>query len=134
MNDDSARARALLEDDRFARHCGITLVEVGPGHAKASMPVQPEHLNGAGCVQGGVYFTLADFAFAAASNGHGMLAVAATAHIAFFRAVTSGVLVAEAQEVHAGKTLATYRVEVRDEAGQLAALFTGTAFRKGTPL
>lgn len=134
MTDPAARARALLEKDQFACHTGITLDEVGPGHARATLHVRPEHFNGAGSVQGGVFFTLADFAFAAASNGTGTLAVAASAHIAFFRAVTGGTLVADALEVHAGKTLGTYRVEVRDDSGELVALFTGTAFRKGTPL
>ena len=64
---DGADAAAAAED-LFARHTGIELRDVGPGWAKASMKIQPCHFNGARTVHGGAIFTLADFAFAAASN------------------------------------------------------------------
>ncbi len=126
--------RPFFAQDRFARLAGITLVEMKPGYALVTMTVTPEHLNGAGTVHGGAFFTLADFAFAVASNSHGTLAVAATAHIAFLAAVTGGKLTAEAREVSLGRKLATYSVELRNEPGELVALFSGTAYRKGTPL
>jgi acyl-CoA thioesterase len=126
--------RAFFEHDRFARLAGISIVEARPGYAKAKMIVTPEHKNGAGTVHGGAFFTLADFAFAVASNGHGTLAVAATAHISFLRAVTEGTLTAEAREVGIGRKLGTYTVEITNDQGELVALFSGTAYRKSTPL
>ena len=62
-------------EDLFARHAGIELVDVGSGWAKASMKIEPFHFNGAKTVHGGAIFTLADFAFAVASNSHGTLAM-----------------------------------------------------------
>ncbi len=126
--------RPFFQKDRFARLAGIDLVESRAGYARVKMTVTPEHLNGAGTVHGGAFFTLADFAFAVASNSHGTLAVAATAHIAFLAAVTGGTLTAEAREVSLGRKLATYTVELRNDEGELVALFSGTAYRKGTPL
>jgi acyl-CoA thioesterase len=125
---------AFFQHDRFARLAGISLVEVSPGYSRVTMTVTPEHKNGAGTVHGGALFTLADFAFAVASNSHGTLALAATAHISFLRAVTEGVLTAEAREIASGRKLGTYTVEIKDDQGELVALFSGTAYRKGTPL
>jgi acyl-CoA thioesterase len=124
----------FFRNDRFARLAGISLVEVSPGYSKVEMIVTPDHQNGAGTVHGGALFTLADFAFAVASNSHGTLALAATAHISFLRAVTGGTLTAEAREVGVGRKLGTYAVEIKNDQGELVALFSGTAYRKGTPL
>jgi len=49
-------------------------VQVAPGQAEVRMPLDQRHLNGAGIVHGGAIFSLADVAFAAASNAHGTLA------------------------------------------------------------
>ena len=66
----------FVENDLFAQHVGIELIEVAPGTAKARLKVCRHHLNGVGLTQGGVVFTLADLAFAAASNAYGFVAVA----------------------------------------------------------
>ena len=63
----------FLQGDQFAILAGVTLLEVGNGYAKACMEVRPEHLNGGGVCQGGALFTLADLAFAAATNSHARL-------------------------------------------------------------
>ncbi|MCX7626597.1 MAG: PaaI family thioesterase [Candidatus Sumerlaeaceae bacterium] len=120
--------------DSFATGMGAELVELEPGRAVARMHVDERHLNAVGTVMGGAIFTLADFAFAAASNSHGTVAVASDVHISFVRAVTEGELIAEAVEVSRGKTLAHYDVRVRDAEGKIVALFHGTAFRKNEPL
>jgi len=117
--------------DQFAGHCGIVLVAVTPGRAEARLTLDRRHLNGFAIPQGGALFTLADFAFAAAANSHGTVAVAAQASITFFKAAKPGELRAEAREVSRGKTLATYQVLVRDAQGETVALFQGLAYRKG---
>jgi acyl-CoA thioesterase len=124
----------VFEKDRFATGIGIELLEVEAGRAVARMAVGPGHLNAAGVVQGGAIFTLADFAFAVASNSRGNVALAIEAHVTFLRAVRTGVLRAEATEEGGSRRLSTCTVRVTDEVGTLVALFTGTAFRKEDPL
>lgn len=121
----------ILQNDRFASNNEIHLVSIGKGEAIAEMTVTDKHLNGVNTVQGGALFTLADFTFAAASNSHGRIAVAANATINFFKGVSSGKLTARAKEHSSGKTLATYIVDITDEEGNKIALFNGTAFLKG---
>jgi acyl-CoA thioesterase len=131
MDSKLSKLTQMLKNDRFASHNDIQLVSVGKGEAKAEMIVSEKHLNGVNIIQGGALFTLADFAFAAASNSHGRIAVAANASISFFRAVSTGKLTAIAKEENSGKSLSTYTVDIIDENGVKIAQFSGTAFLKG---
>jgi acyl-CoA thioesterase len=121
----------ILLNDRFAGNNDIRLVSISKGEAVAELLISEKHLNGVDIIQGGALFTLADFAFAAASNSHGRIAVAANATINFFKGVSSGKLTATAKEYSSGRTLATYMVDITDEEGHKIALFNGTAFLKG---
>ena len=116
--------------DQFAARSNIELLEAANGHAKARMTLQPFHWNGLDSAHGGAIFTLADFAFAAASNSHGTVAVAIDANITFMKAAATGTLYAEAREVARNFKLGSYSVEVRDEQGDLIAQFQGLAYRK----
>ena len=49
-------------------------------------------------------------------------------------AAKAGTLVAEAREVSRNPKLGNYTVEVRDDTGDLIALFHGLAYRKADPL
>ena len=124
----------FLQGDKFALLAGVTLLDVGNGYAKARMEVKPEHLNGGGVCQGGALFTLADLAFAAATNSHAKLTFSIDSSIHFFRSVSSGVLYAEAHEVFNHKRLANCEVRITTESGELVATFNGTGYRKDTPL
>ena len=58
--------------DQFAKHVGIELVEAAKGKAKVRLKIKEHHLNGINLVHGGAIFSLADFAFAVASNSHAL--------------------------------------------------------------
>src|SRR5512135_2221797 len=122
--------RRFFENDKFAERANIELLSVSPGQARAKMALHPHHLNGYGTVQGGAIFTLADFAFAAASNSHGTVAVAINVSITFMKAGQTGALWAEAKEISRNVKLGSYTVEVKDDAGDMVALFQGLAYRK----
>jgi len=122
--------QGYLKNDHFAARTGIELIEVASGHARAKMALQPYHLNGVGTVHGGALFTLADFAFAAACNSHGTVAVAIDANITFMKAAVTGTLYAEAKELSRNFKLGSYSVTVRDDNGELIAQFQGLAYRK----
>ena len=120
----------FFKNDQFAERSNIELLSVSPGQARAKMSLHPHHLNGYGTVQGGAIFTLADFAFAAASNSHGTVAVAINVSITFMKAARTGALWAEAREMSRNFKLGSYTVEVKDDQGELVALFQGLAYRK----
>jgi len=122
--------RKFLDKDNFAKHCGIELMDVSPGRATASMRLADRHLNGVAVCHGGAIFSLADFAFAAASNSHGTIAVAINASISFLKAAREGTLTAVAEEVAINPKLASYRINVTDEEGDIVAIFQGMVYRK----
>lgn len=120
--------------DAFARHNGMTITVVRAGYARAEMALQPFHLNGAQTVHGGALFTLADFAFAAASNSRGQLALSVQSSISIFKGAKDGRLTAEAREVSCTPKLASYEVNIRNEADQLLACFQGMVYRKSVSI
>jgi acyl-CoA thioesterase len=126
--------KRFVENDQYAKHLGIEMLEYGQGRAKAWMEVKQYHLNSAGMLHGGAIFSLADAVFSAASNSHGTLAVAINVSISFFKAVKTGSLTAMAEEVSFNPRLATYLITVLDEAGNKIALFQGTVYRKKDPI
>lgn len=121
-------------EDKFARHAGIELVDAGLGWAKASMKIEAFHFNGAGTVHGGAIFTLADFAFAVASNSHGTIAMGINTSMSFVKAALKGTLYAEATEVSRNAKLASYSVTITDDIGDVVAIFQGMAYRKKEPI
>ncbi len=128
------KIRNFFKKDRFAAHNDITLIELRPGYAKAEFTISNKHLNGVDITHGGAIFTLADLAFAVASNSHGTVAVGVSATISYLKATNQGTLTAEAKEVSINPKLATYQVDVRDENNELVAIFQGTVYRKKTNL
>ena len=121
----------FLHNDKFALHAGIELLEVTSGGSKVKMAVQPFHINGVGLVHGGALFTLADFAFAAAANSHEEVAVAINASISYLKAVKSGTLYAEAEEISNSRKISVYSIKITDEQNKLVSMFQGMAYKKG---
>ena len=120
----------FFQNDTFAKHLGIELLEVSKGRAKTKMEIKDHHLNGINIAHGGAIFSLADLAFAVASNSHKTIALAINASISFLKAVSGGTLIAEAKEVSLNPKLATYDIRVTNENNDLIALFQGTVYRK----
>ena len=116
--------------DEFARQNGIEIVEIAEGYARTQVRIEPRHLNAGGYVQGGVLFTLADLAFAAATNSHGTLTVTSTANITFIKGAVSGIITAQAQELASSRRLPFCEVRVIDGEGNLIAIFTASGYRK----
>ncbi|WP_272976085.1 hydroxyphenylacetyl-CoA thioesterase PaaI [Deinococcus geothermalis] len=115
----------------YADTLGIRVLEATPGLTRVTLTVTEGGLNMHGTAHGGLLFSLADEAFAIISNLEAQ-AVAIETHLSFFRAARPGdELVAVATPERVGRTLATYRVEVRrSEQGPVLALFLGTVSRR----
>jgi acyl-CoA thioesterase len=121
---------AFFTHDYFAAHVGIELIEAAEGGARARLAIGPQHRNGIGTVHGGAIFALGDLAFAAASNSHGTVAVGINASISYVKAIREGTLYASARETSCNARLATYTVDITDDAGELVAIFQGMVYRK----
>ena len=109
--------RERIAADPYGRWLGIELLELRAGYCRAALTLAPHMANFHGSPHGGAIFSLADFAFGGACNGHGEPAVALTVTIQFHAAPGSGRrLVAEARETRQGKRAGFYTMTVIDEA------------------
>lgn len=130
-----AVVQKMMENDMFSQWLGITVIDIREGYSKIQMTLRNEMLNGLGTIHGGVTFAFADSAFAFACNNRNNLSVALDTSITFNKAVQPGdVLIAEATELHNGKSTGLYLIYIKDEAGKQVALFKGTCFRTGKTL
>jgi len=120
----------FFKNDNYATLTGVEMIELKKGYCKAQLKISKKHLNAANVVQGGAIFTLADFAFGAASNSHGQLALAINVNITFLKGVSEGTLFATATELDNPKKLGAYDVIVTNEKDEIIARFNGLAYRK----
>lgn len=122
----------INENDTFGKSNRVQLLKVEKGCAEAVMEITENSCNAVGTVQGGAIFTLADMAFAGASNSYGDKCVAMNVSASFVRPGTGKILRAYAREVSKGRRSCVMDVEVRNEAEKLVAkfLFTGFFFEK----
>ncbi len=133
MASDLEANRHHFENDRFAAANGMRLAELRPGFAKTVLTIDDRHLNSIGTVHGGAIFTLADFAFGVAVKSGGKVAPAISTNLSFLKAARSGTLYAEATEISRSRKLSVCTVRVTNDAGELVALFQGTAYIKDEP-
>ena len=122
--------RACFSGDRFATETtGCEIVSAEPGRAVCSMAVRPGLLNANSVPMGGAIFTLADFAFAVAANGHSTaVTVTQQVSVTFLAASRGKVLTAEASCIRAGRRTCLYAVDVTDELGTRVAYLTVNGF------
>lgn len=131
MIDRTSKITESFDADPYAASQGMRLGEIRDNSLTVSMVVRDDHVNFLGGTHGGVLFSLADCAFALASNAYPEDAVAIDTHLAITAPTDVGdTLTATAVEQTRGRTLATYRVDITRDDGRTVALFTGTVFIK----
>lgn len=124
-----------MEKDLFSQWLGIQIVEIIEGYSKIKMTVRNEMMNGLGIVHGGIAFSLADSAFAFACNSRNNLSVALDTSINFLKPVhVDDELIAEAKEIHNGKSTGLYQITIINQRDHVVAVFKGTCFRTGKKL
>ena len=120
----------MMKHDLFSQWLGIEIIEIKEGFSKIKMIVRPEMINGFGIVHGGIAFSFADSAFAFACNNRNVLSVALDTSINFLKPVHVGdVLVAEAKEIHNGRSTGLYHITISNQHNHEVAIFKGTCFR-----
>ena len=128
-------AEYLLANDMYSRWAGIEMLAVDEGSATLCMTIRPEMVNGFGICHGGITFSLADSAFAMASNTGGEIAVALEVNISYtMKAIPGDVLTARAERISDTRRIGVYNVTVTNQRDETIAIFRGTVYKTGKPL
>lgn len=126
---DVNEAREFFFDDTFARKSGIVIDELTDNGCVCSMEICDDHKNAAGGVMGGAIFTLADFAFAVASNNMHKVTLVQNVSINFLSGTRGTRLIATATCKKDGKNICVYNVDVTDDLGRDVAQYVGTGYK-----
>ncbi len=120
--------REFFAKDRYATESGAVIDEVGEKYAKCSIELNDMHRNAVGGVMGAVYYTLADFAFAVATNHVNPGIVSLDASMTFLSSCKGTKLIAEAKCLKDGKSTCYYEITITDEMGKLLTVVHITGF------
>ena len=125
----------MLKNDAATSGLGMTVREIGPGHATVTMPVRADMLNGHAICHGGFISTLADSAFAFACNSYDELTVASGFAIDFLAPARLGdLLTARCVEVSKAGRTGVYDTDVVNQREERIAIFRGRSYTlKGKP-
>ena len=122
-------AKELFGKDLYAAATtGIEILEAEPGYAKCALKIEDRHKNALGQVMGGVFFVMADFAFAIASNFKQKPTVTQTSQIVYLSPVKGSTLYAETEKIRAGRSTCFYKISITDDTGALCAYITTSGF------
>ncbi len=121
--------RDFFAKDRYATESGAVIDEISDHAAVCSLKITEMHRNAMGGVMGGVYFTLADFAFAVASNWQEAGVVSLSSNITYLAAAKGERLIARAGCIKDGRNTNYYRVDITDEQDVLLAVVNITGYK-----
>ena len=127
----------FAKDNYATQTTGIEILEAGGGKSKIHLALDGRHKNALGFVMGAVYFTMADFAFAVASNSdetNAYHAVTLSSTINMVNSAKSDELFAEAAPIKDGRSTCFYQIDIYenldDKKRPVAAVQT-TGFKVG---
>lgn len=126
------KVREYFKKDTFAAQNGINIVSVDEKRAVVECAVRADHYNCKGTVQGGLIFTLADFAFAVVTNWGDVSVISQNISITYVRPALGGVLTAVAKIVSEGKSMMLVEAEVYNEQNKLIAVMQANGFKLKT--
>ena len=117
-------ARKEFSRDLYATELsGAEIDEIGENYAKCSMKLTDKHRNAYGGIMGGAIYTLADFAFAVASNfGKEYATVSVVGQASSMSAPKGDILYAEADLIKDGRSNCFYEVKITDDTGRIVAV------------
>ena len=122
-------AQEFFRNDRFATKNGAIIEEISEDRCVCSMEITDDHRNALGGIMGGAIFTLADFAFAVASNHDHNPTVALDVNIHYLSPSKGNRLTASTRCVKSGRTTSIFEITVTDDRGKDVAVFIGTGYK-----
>ncbi len=127
---DIEQLKKFFEKDGFVRLAGIEILSVDEKKAVVKAKISDCHRNAGGAVQGGMLYTLADFAFAVLGNYLHPTTVTQVGQISYVKAAFTDEVTATATElVRAGRTTVS-EVVITDGEGQTVCACTFNGFVK----
>lgn len=127
--EDLRRQRERMESDRFILGLlGAKLVVADQGFARVELDADDRHLNGLGRIQGGVLYSLGDYATAVAANYASEPMVSLDSTISYLKAGKPGKIIAEAREIARSRQFTSLEARIMDEKGTLLAILHSRGF------
>lgn len=130
------KAEETFRNDLYAtRATGVAIDDVSEHAAQCSLMLTDLHRNAMGNVMGGVMFTLADLAFAAAANSECLTNdeplqwVSLTSNIHFLSSPKGEKLTAKAVCQKQGRTTCLYEIEITDSLDRKVAVIETTGIK-----
>ncbi len=122
--------KRFFEDDGFVKLAGVEIVEANGQRAVVKAKIDDRHRNANGAVQGGMLYTVADFAFAVLGNHIHPITVTQVGQISYVKAAYTDEITAIATEkVRSGRTTVS-EVVVQDSQGQTVCVCSFNGFVK----
>jgi len=123
----------MFDNDAFSQWLGIQIISVKENSIQLKMEIRQEMLNGFQISHGGITFSLADSAFAFASNSAGFHAVSIDNSISYFKKVSAGdIIIATAEKINRSRKIGVYEVKLENQKAENVAVFKGTVYISGT--
>ncbi len=122
--------RHFFKKDKFVELAGITIESVTEERAVICAKISACHENANGFVQGGMLYTMADFAFAVVSNYRHPITVTQCGNISYLRPAKGATITAIAREIERVGHNTVCEVLLKDDAGQTVAIAQFNGFVK----
>ncbi len=122
--------KRFFEEDGFVKLAGIEIVEVTDEKAVVKAKIGKEHRNANGSAQGGMLYTVADFAFAVLGNHLHSVTVTQVGQISYIKAAVTDEITATATEVARSGHTTVSQVVITDDKGQTVCVCSFNGFVK----
>ena len=117
----------MMEIDVFSQWMNVSVLSIDKGNCKLQSTSHKDMLNGLEIAHGGITYSLSDSALAFSSNAYGHQCVSIETSISHIRPVfVNDVLTIECEEIHRGKTIGIYSVNIKNQENKLVSKFKGT--------
>ena len=122
--------RRFFDDDGFVKLLGMEILELSEERAVVRAAIHREHLNANGSAQGGMLYSVADYAFALYANYQHPMTVTQGGSIRYVRAACTKYVTAVAKEtVRAGHNTVS-EVIIYDDQGEIVCVCNFNGFVK----
>ena len=122
-----AELKEKADNEPIASFLNMKLEELSAGYARVTMKMLPEYQNFNGMIYGGIIMSVADQAFAYASNSITPGSVASQFNLHFIAGAKVGdELTAECKVIKSGRKVGVSEMMVTNQNGKLLAKATGT--------